>query len=112
MSDRSPSEITPSSLEPLCRRFEGNWLVHSVIFCLLPQPSQRLTAPSRSRYLLRNDARVVALSRTTTPELESIQKAHADSLLLCKGDVASDTDNKRVVDLALAKFGQIDALIR
>lgn len=79
---------------------------------LLPQPSQRLTASPNSHYLLRNNARVVALSRTTTPELESLQQTHADSLLLCKGDVATEADNKRVVDLALAKFGQIDALIR
>jgi NADP-dependent 3-hydroxy acid dehydrogenase YdfG len=56
--------------------------------------------------------RVVAVSRTETDELLALKSEYPTSLVVCKGDVAKDEDNKSAVDVAIKSFDRLDALIR
>ncbi|PCH41078.1 short-chain dehydrogenase [Wolfiporia cocos MD-104 SS10] len=57
------------------------------------------------------NANVVALSRTDTLELVELCQAHADALLVVKGDVTDATVVSHTVASAIKVYGHIDALI-
>lgn len=52
------------------------------------------------------------MSRTETDELLALKSEYPTSLVVCKGDVAKDEDNKSAVDVAIKSFDRLDALIR
>lgn len=62
------------------------------------------------RHLLRA-CRVVALSRTRTPELEALAQAQPDDVAIVQGDVTKDADNQAACDAALRRWGRLDALV-
>lgn len=47
-----------------------------------------------SQFLLKANVNVVAVSRTETPELISLADKFSGALIISKGDVALDKDNK------------------
>ncbi|GAA5910477.1 hypothetical protein JCM5296_007189 [Sporobolomyces johnsonii] len=61
--------------------------------------------------LLKAGANVVAVQRSSTPELEALASTYPGVLVISKGDVSVDADNKAVVELAMQAFGRLDALI-
>lgn len=70
--------------------------------------SQRL----RSEILLSQSYNVLSLSRTTPPELDALSARYPGALIISKGDVSRDEDNKQAVNMCLQSFGRLDALIR
>ena len=52
--------------------------------------------------------RIVALSRTITPELKKLE---SPTLLLVQGDVTDDIAVDKVISTALEKWGKIDSLV-
>lgn len=85
----------------------------------MPSPVVILTGASRglglaiARSLLAvHGARVATLQRTLTPELEALAgEFGADRILNISGSVAKPEDNVKVVDAAVAKWGQLDSVI-
>ncbi|WOO77253.1 putative oxidoreductase [Vanrija pseudolonga] len=85
----------------------------------MPSPVVILTGASRglglaiARSLLSvHGARVATLQRTLTPELEALAgEFGADRILNITGSVAKPEDNVKVVDAAVAKWGQLDSVI-
>ncbi|GAA6061185.1 hypothetical protein JCM10212_002398 [Sporobolomyces blumeae] len=81
------------------------------------RPTVILTGASRGiglatlELLLNEDVNVVALSRSTPPELDHLANKYTGSLIISKGDVANDQDNKAAVDVAIQSFGRLDALV-
>ncbi|GAA5943527.1 hypothetical protein JCM10213_005520 [Rhodosporidiobolus nylandii] len=61
--------------------------------------------------LLSNGLNVVSLQRTETPELTALANKYPGVLLISKGDVTKDEDNKAAVDAAMQSFGRLDGLI-
>ncbi|EJD34139.1 NAD(P)-binding protein [Auricularia subglabra TFB-10046 SS5] len=61
--------------------------------------------------LLSDGARVVAVHRTSTPELEALGNKHDDSLWLVQGDVTDGVVVKRAVQEAQDVFGGVDTLV-
>ncbi|GAA6048141.1 hypothetical protein JCM3770_003681 [Rhodotorula araucariae] len=61
--------------------------------------------------LLNQGCNVVSLQRSETPELAALAGKYAGALVISKGDVAVEGDNKAAVDVALQSFGRLDALI-
>ncbi|GAA5863930.1 hypothetical protein JCM8547_005284 [Rhodosporidiobolus lusitaniae] len=61
--------------------------------------------------LLSQGLNVVALQRTETPELTALASKYPGVLLISKGDVTKDEDNKAAVEAAMQSFGRLDALI-
>ncbi|KDE05880.1 hypothetical protein MVLG_03823 [Microbotryum lychnidis-dioicae p1A1 Lamole] len=61
--------------------------------------------------LLKNGYNVVALQRSETPELVKLADTYSGSLVISKGDVAKDEDNKAAVDVAMQMFSRLDGLI-
>ncbi|EUC66274.1 short-chain dehydrogenase/reductase, putative [Rhizoctonia solani AG-3 Rhs1AP] len=57
------------------------------------------------------EARVVALSRTRTPEISALASEHPDSLALLEGDVTQEQSAHSAVELAKSMFGRLDGLI-
>ena len=93
----------------------------------LPRP------PARSEVLLNEGCNVVTLQRSETPELTALAGKYQGALIISKGDVSVEDDNKvrrppspsssrslvltrlprqAAVDVALQSFGRLDALIR
>lgn len=56
-------------------------------------------------------ARVAALQRSSTPELEALKKEYPEDIITVSGDVAKPEDNKAVVDAAVKKWGRLDGLV-
>lgn len=52
------------------------------------------------------------MSRSETPELTALAATYEGALLIYKGDVAKDEDNKQAVEVTMQAFGRLDALIR
>lgn len=52
------------------------------------------------------------MSRSETPELTAFAATYNAGLLIFKGDVAKDEDNKQAVDVTMQAFGRLDAVIR
>ncbi|GAA5911334.1 hypothetical protein JCM6882_002350 [Rhodosporidiobolus microsporus] len=61
--------------------------------------------------LLSHSINVVALQRTETPELTALASRYPGVLLIVKGDVSKDEDNKAAVEAAMQSFGRLDAVI-
>ncbi|GAA6001774.1 uncharacterized protein JCM10292_005903 [Rhodotorula paludigena] len=61
--------------------------------------------------LLQQGCNVVSMQRTETPELTALAAKYPGVLLISKGDVAVEEDNKAAVDVAMQSFGRLDALI-
>ncbi|WWC90522.1 uncharacterized protein L201_005458 [Kwoniella dendrophila CBS 6074] len=62
--------------------------------------------------LSKHNARVTTLSRTLTPELQSVvDEFGKDRVLPIQGDVGKSEDNVRTVDETSRKWGEIDGLI-
>lgn len=55
--------------------------------------------------------RVVAISRTKSPELMDLEAAHVDTLLIIQCDVADEDAQRRAFDQVRARFGSIDSLV-
>ncbi|GAA5979456.1 hypothetical protein JCM10908_002931 [Rhodotorula pacifica] len=61
--------------------------------------------------LLKAGVNVVALQRTESAQLTSLAATYAGVLVISKGDVSKDEDNKAAVEVAMQSFGRLDALI-
>ena len=61
--------------------------------------------------LLRRGVRVVAMSRTETPELVVLKSEYPESLIVCQGDVAKDEDNKVSLASLLLRSSSVRELI-
>ncbi|GAA5854001.1 hypothetical protein JCM9279_003758 [Rhodotorula babjevae] len=61
--------------------------------------------------LLNDGCNVVSLQRSETPELTALAGKYPGALIISKGDVSIEDDNKAAVDVALQSFGRLDALI-
>ncbi|SCZ91932.1 BZ3500_MvSof-1268-A1-R1_Chr5-3g08228 [Microbotryum saponariae] len=65
--------------------------------------------------LLKKGYNVVALQRSETPELVKLADTYSGSLVISKGDVAKDEDNKAslvaAVDVAMQMYSRLDGLI-
>ncbi|GAA6039627.1 hypothetical protein JCM8097_002224 [Rhodosporidiobolus ruineniae] len=61
--------------------------------------------------LLSQGLNVVSVQRTETPELAALAQKYPGVLLICKGDVSKDEDNKAAVEAAMQSFGRLDAVI-
>lgn len=55
---------------------------------------------------------MVAMSRSESPELTALAAKYVGVLVLFKGDVSKDEDNKATVNLAMQSFSRLDALVR
>ncbi|EFP78582.2 uncharacterized protein PGTG_04538 [Puccinia graminis f. sp. tritici CRL 75-36-700-3] len=83
------------------------------------RPTIILTGGSRGiglsclEFLLKSPIRanVVSLSRSFPQRLQELKNLHHDNLLVVKGDVKNDEDNKLAVESAIKTFGSIDGLI-
>lgn len=65
-----------------------------------------------SRALLQvHGANIATLQRTLTPELKALAQDYPDRVLNVSGDVAKPEDNARVVDEAVAKWGQLNGIV-
>lgn len=62
------------------------------------------------RHLLRA-CRVVALSRSRTPELEALAQAQPDDVAIVQGDVTRGAVHRAACDEALRRWGRLDALV-
>lgn len=51
------------------------------------------------------------MSRTESPEILSLASKYPKQLILTKGDVAKDEDNKSTVELAIKSYGKLDSVI-
>ncbi|GAA5894498.1 uncharacterized protein JCM6883_002120 [Sporobolomyces salmoneus] len=61
--------------------------------------------------LLSRSYNVLSLSRTTPPELDALSARYPGALIISKGDVSKDDDNKQAVEMCMQSFGRLDALI-
>ncbi|GAA6026196.1 hypothetical protein JCM11491_004423 [Sporobolomyces phaffii] len=83
----------------------------------LGRPTVILTGGSKGlglatlEILLSESFNVLSLSRTTPPELETLSSRYPGALIISKGDVSNDDDNKQAVEMAMQSFGRLDALI-
>ncbi|GAA5923880.1 uncharacterized protein JCM15063_005489 [Sporobolomyces koalae] len=81
------------------------------------RPSVILTGGSKGlglatlQILLEHNYNVLSLSRSTPPELEALASTYPGALIISKGDVSRDDDNKQAVEMALQSFGRLDAII-
>ncbi|GAA5989123.1 hypothetical protein JCM11641_007604 [Rhodosporidiobolus odoratus] len=61
--------------------------------------------------LLSNGYNVVSLQRSESPALAALASKYPGVLLIMKGDVSKDDDNKAAVEVAMQTFGRLDSLI-
>ncbi|GAA5887552.1 hypothetical protein JCM16303_004241 [Sporobolomyces ruberrimus] len=61
--------------------------------------------------LLSLNHNVLSLSRSTPPELDLLSNRYPGALIISKGDVSNDEDNKQAVEMCIQSFGRLDALI-
>ncbi|WWD19208.1 hypothetical protein CI109_103666 [Kwoniella shandongensis] len=62
--------------------------------------------------LSKHNARVTTVSRSLTPELQSVQKEYGDErVLIVQGDVGKEEDNARAVKETVGKWEGLDGLI-
>ncbi|KAK4051308.1 hypothetical protein OIO90_004789 [Microbotryomycetes sp. JL221] len=73
--------------------------------------TRRLQAHPRDSASPPSGCNVTAMSRSETPELVDLADTYKGALNIFKGDVAKDGDNKEAVDVTLAAFQRVDALI-
>ncbi|GAA5954903.1 hypothetical protein JCM3765_007806 [Sporobolomyces pararoseus] len=81
------------------------------------RPSVILTGGSKGlglatlEILLSHSYNVLSLSRTTPPELDTLSSRYPGALIISKGDVSKDEDNKQAVEMCMQSFGRLDGLI-
>ncbi|KAM0787933.1 hypothetical protein ACM66B_006138 [Microbotryomycetes sp. NB124-2] len=63
------------------------------------------------RILLNAGCNVTAMSRSEPPQLVALADQYKGALNIFKGDVSDDNDNKEAVQVTLAAFQRLDALI-
>ncbi|GAA6015661.1 hypothetical protein JCM8202_001066 [Rhodotorula sphaerocarpa] len=61
--------------------------------------------------LLKAGVNVVALQRSESPQLTALAGKYPGVLVISKGDISKDEDNRAAVDVAVQSFGRLDALI-
>ncbi|GAA5852711.1 hypothetical protein JCM5353_002416, partial [Sporobolomyces roseus] len=61
--------------------------------------------------LLQQNINVLSISRSTPPELDALSSTYQGALVISKGDVSNDDDNKQAVEMCMQSFGRLDALI-
>ncbi|KAK0530272.1 hypothetical protein OC835_001142 [Tilletia horrida] len=54
---------------------------------------------------------IIAVSRSLTPELQTLASKHAERVEIVQGDVTAAETNERIVRRAQERFGRLDALI-
>jgi len=78
----------------------------------LPSLTPHWSLSTSSELLLQENINVLSISRSTPPELDALSSTYPGALIISKGDVSKDDDNKQAVEMCMQSFGRLDALIR